>query len=381
MTEVSRKSILLGTGRTWDTYSEPNKLHDLIQEHTLDKDCMAYLPDGLSPTIFKGMQGIGIFAFEIIKSDVSSYNKSLTMFKTSGIYFIESTYEVMDFKNRIAFCKPKQIRLTTTMRKQDRKNIRDGFVSVNNLLVSKPQSSFKGGAGVVLEVILADAAKSIKEKYPKVELTSFYNKEGLASEDEEILQKHKVPIFITDTRKMESSKEIKCFDYKKYLEDDFTLDDKKADLLKENVFSFIYYPIFYSIGNESTLIAYLYYATTTKILIEMINYFKEMETLIIKRVTDSSTITINDRQSVLNVSDTGMLLEVKTKMLMESLLFKQTFNADINFKGQTPVRMTLCARHAKQIDENTMHVGVEIIGSYEGTKAMEKYREFALGKK
>jgi hypothetical protein len=89
---------------------------------------------------------------------------------------------------------------------------------------------------------------------------------------------------------------------------------------------------------------------------------------------DSSTATIEEKQTILNVSEHGVLIEVTSDYIFQALKTKPSFSMDIVFKMTVPMRFSLYAKHIYKI-ENNYYVGAEITGSNNDEKGFDKYKD------
>ena len=247
---------------------------------------------------------------------------------------------------------------------------RETIGSSTNLLCDL---DIKAALGFSTEVIFNEVDKTLKTKYPRSKIVPLFNRDDL-TEEEEILLRERLPIFITNTTTMESSKDIKCFDLKSYYEEEFILEEKIAALRKDMIQSFIYYPIVFKSPKEDVVIGYCYNESQTPITQGNLEYFEIIAYTINKRIMDSSTAIVDEKQNVLNVSEHGVLIEVTSDYIVQALKTKPTFSMDIVFKMMVPMRFSLYARHIYKIDQ-TIYIGAEITGSNNDEKGFDKYKD------
>jgi hypothetical protein len=136
----------------------------------------------------------------------------------------------------------------------------------------------------------------------------------------------------------------------------FLLDEKIAALRKDLIQSFIYYPIIFKSGKEEVVIGYCYNESQTPITQGTLEYFEIIAYTIKKRIMDSSTASIDEKQNIVNVSEQGILLEVTSDYIFQALKTKPTFSMDIVFKMTVPMRFSLNAKHIYKL-EDTYYVG------------------------
>ena len=93
---------------------------------------------------------------------------------------------------------------------------------------------------------------------------------------------------------------------------------------------------------------------------------------------DSSTATIEEKQSVINISEHGVLMQVNSTYIRDALKVKPNFSMDLIFKMMTPMRFSLLMKHMYSIESKT-YIGAEITGSNNDDRGMDKYRETIRG--
>lgn len=361
--------------REWEIVeTNPDKMIEYVSQNHLLKD--PYLKNyvGKPHIIVKQGNGKTSFVLEISNPISIVQEDEIVLYKYAREKYFEIVFQRHDSRDKSHICTLRQIKIAKqTRRTSDRFSTESNPVHGGNFLVAKIDLDIKTALGFSAEVIFNEVDKTLKSKYPRSRIVPLFNRDNLTDE-EEILLKEKLPIFITNTTKMESYKEIKTFDLKSYYEEEFILDEKIAALRKDMIQSFLYYPIIFKSSDEDVVIGYCYNESQTTISHGNLEYFEIIAETINKRIMDSSTAIIDEKQNILNVSEHGVLLEVTSDYIVQALKTKPTFSMDIVFKMMVPMRFSLYARHIYKIDD-TVFIGAEITGSNNDEKGFDKYKD------
>ncbi|MBP9887437.1 MAG: DUF1577 domain-containing protein [Leptospiraceae bacterium] len=372
---IKRITTISQAPREWEIVeNNPDKMIEYVSQNHLLKD--PYLKNYSGKPTIAVKQGNGKTSFILeISNPIGLVKESeIVLYKYAREKYFEMVFQRIDSRDKSHICTLRQIKIAKqTRRTSDRFSTETNPVHGGNFLVAKIDLDIKSALGFSTEVIFNEVDKTLKAKYPRSKIVPLFNRDDLTDE-EEILLSEKLPIFIINTSTMESSKDIKTFDLKSYYEEEFLLEEKIAALRKDMIQSFIYYPIVFKSPKEDVVIGYCYNESQTVISHGNLEYFEIIAETINKRIMDSSTAIIDEKQNILNVSEHGVLIEVTSDSIVQALKAKPAFSMDIVFKMMVPMRFSLYARHIYKIDD-TIYIGAEITGSNNDEKGFDKYKD------
>jgi hypothetical protein len=360
--------------REWESVeTNIDKMLEHVSQNHLFKDPFIKFYSGKPTLTIKPLAAKNSFIIEILNENNLSEEREIVLYKYTREKYFELLFERVSTKDKAHACNLRQVKIAKHTRRTERFSTETNPVHAGNFLVAKIDLDIKTALGFSTEVIFSEVDKTLKTKYPRSKIVPLFNRHDL-KEEEEIILKHKLPIFISNTNTMTSSKDIETFDLKTYYEEEFLLEEKIAALRKDMIQSFIYYPIIFKSANEDVVIGYCYNDSQTAITHGNLEYFEIIAYTIKKRIMDSSTATIEEKQTILNVSEHGVLIEVTSDYIFQALKTKPSFSMDIVFKMTVPMRFSLYAKHIYKI-ENNYYVGAEITGSNNDEKGFDKYKD------
>jgi hypothetical protein len=371
---IKQITTITQSPREWETVeANPDKMIEHVSQNHLFKDPLLKHYNGKPRIAVKTGSSKTSFIIEVADQISLSSEREIALYKYVNSKYFELVFERVSSKERTHVCNLRQVKIAKHIRSSERFTTEINPVHAGNFLVAKIDLDMKTALGFSTEVIFNEVDKTLKTKYPRSKIVPLFNRDDLT--DEEILLREEgLPIFIVNTAKMESSKEIKTIDLKKYYEEEFLLEEKIAILRKDLVHSFLYYPIIFKSTNEDVVIGYCYNESQTFITQGNLEYFEIISYTIKKRILDSSTAIIDKKQNILNLSEHGVLIEINSDYILKALKTKPTFSMDIVFKMAVPMRFSLHAKHIYQIGD-TFYVGAEITGSNNDEKGFDKYKD------
>ena len=367
-------TTILQAPREWESVeTNVDKMLEHVSQNYLLKDPFIKQYSGKPTLTIKPAGGKNSFVIEVMNENTLSEDREIVLYKYAREKYFELLFERVSSKDKSHACTLRQVKIAKRTRRTERFSTETNPVHAGNFLVAKIDLDIKTALGFSTEVIFSEVDKTLKTKYPRSKIVPLLNRHDL-KEEEEIIIKHGLPLFVTNTATMQSSKDIPTFDLKAYYEEEFLLDEKIAALRKDLIQSFIYYPIIFKSGKEEVVIGYCYNESQSPITQGNLEYFEIIAYTIKKRIMDSSTASIDEKQNIVNVSEQGILLEVTSDYIFQALKTKPTFSMDIVFKMTVPMRFSLNAKHIYKL-EDTYYVGAEITGSNNDEKGFDKYKD------
>jgi predicted nucleic acid-binding protein len=371
---LKRINVVQTVPREWEQVeSNPDKILEIINQNHLFREAFLKKFKGKNQVSVKPATSKTAFYIETVLEVDLSKDKDIILYKYAKDQHYEIIFDKIYSKGKIHNTELRSLRIGKRNRRDDRFSTKNNPVYANNFLVAKIDLDIKTALGFSTEVIFSEVDKTLKDKYPRSKVTPLFNRDDLSVE-EELLLTNKKSIYITNTLSMTSSTQIDCVNLKEFYEDEFILDEKKAQFRKENIYSFVYYPIIFKSDDDEVVIGYCYNEGNSEISIGNIEYFQVIAETIITRIMDSSTTTIEERQTIMDISERGVLIEVRSDYIRDALKKKPSFSMDVIFKMIVPMRLSLHCRHIYTIDKIN-YIGADITGSNTDEKGIEKYRE------
>ncbi|TGN17145.1 DUF1577 domain-containing protein [Leptospira idonii] len=317
---------------------------------------------------FKGQRPDGNHIFEM-ESIPESLGNSFTVHTTPSFH-AEVEYELISQKDNLLLGKLKEKKQTFFVRQDPRNHKVLGNVLASNFLIAKTDIDFSKLTGVSSQVILTDIHRNLLKDYPQSKVV--FLSSSVNSDEIELMQNYKKPLYLINTQMMESAPLKEVFDPKSSFEEDFLLEDKIAEYKRKKMGSFLYYPIFIQM-NDLHFFAYLSLEYEKSPVPQAVfDLYKEVEATFQERIMDSNTHILDIKQNVLNISKTGVAIEVRDREIIKSLKIKPSMTIDINFKMQAPIRMALELRHMEEVNDFFI-IGSRIVGVSGDKKAKDIY--------
>ncbi|MBM9579151.1 DUF1577 domain-containing protein [Leptospira sp. 201903070] len=350
--------------RSWEIIEDLNKIKYILKEYIHFQGLLVKespFHQELKPIEIKED---GTFIFPI-DTTLTNLDGELVLYRTLSKH-IEIGFHVTEKTDSQIICKPVFARIAKTQRMSPRIEGLIGKVVAHKFLIPRKELEVSKVLGTSGQIILNDLNRKIKQIYPSAHLVFSSSKD--LSPEEELVKKHKRPIYISDTNTMDSNaendlKDLDVLPIKQILQEELILEDRIRFFKSGKVRSLLIFPILFRTGGETQIFAMgVIESSDGPVSEKVVPLYLEMEEIFNSRMGDSNTKALDVRQNVLNISEGGILLEVTESELIESFLHKPSFTADITFKMQAPLRFAFHIRHIFQVGE-IYHVGAEIVGS------------------
>lgn len=359
---------LFQKSREFENFVDPKSALDIFKD--VGNKSGIYLAGYDVPVLarYKGSKSDGSETFEL-ETIVELPNSKFKVYTVATDY-VEAEFELLNQMETTITGNIISSRKSTVVRKEGRNDKVFGNVQASKFLIAKLDIDFAKIAGVSSQVILTDIHKHLMEGYPnsKVNFLSNFN----SSEELDLIKQFKMPLYVLDTATLKSPKDLPIIDIKKSFEEDFILEEKIAHYRVRKIGSFLYYPVFIRL-KEPQLFAILTVETERpSVPMKVFEIFQQIEADFNAKILDSNTTIVDVRQNILNLSRSGMALEIRSQQIIQALMIRPSMTIDINFKMQAPIRMALEVRHLEQI--NDFHiVGLEIVGISGDSRGKEVY--------
>ncbi len=152
---------------------------------------------------------------------------------------------------------------------------------------------------------------------------------------------------------------------------------EKKSLIDKNIISFIICPLFANVSNEYWIpIGYIEVRSKTPLDMTKLMEIKTLSFEILNTFLDMSVVSFKERIRVLDVSKSGLSVEISHPELITMMLHRDQFNFEIIIRHQAPITMKGLICSKKQISDKKMNIGVKIIGLTERPEQFKRYLEY-----
>jgi hypothetical protein len=364
--------------KNWITIQDPEKMEKVIvdwfsRNHSYLRTESTNTPESK----FISKKPNGLFVVELPGSEPTGLPGSIGQIFLSDGRQVELEFEVVQTKDNLMLIRPKLIRYEHLDRKSPRIGNLIGKVSAGHFQVSKDNFDISKLFGVTTSVLLQDIHKKVVEsKFPQAHLVFAQAGGEPVSEEMHLAFQSRKPIFITNTQTMDSPNvELPLFDLKKEYEEELSLEEHILDFKRKKIDSFVIYPVLIPFALNKEFAFLCFESPSGPTPTEILDLYKEVENTFLERIMDSNTHTIDVKQNVINVSLHGAALEINDERIRRSIRVKPTLTADLNFKMQAPIRVSMQVRHIKDCGDYDL-VGLEIQGFSGDPDGFRKFKEY-----
>lgn len=353
--------------RPWEMVKDIGKVNYVLKEYIKLQGLKIRHKTAEAEIHFVELRDDNVYVFRL-SNYVDIDTNQFIAFRTLSRH-VEVGFSIVEQRGDMILCRPVFARIAKNKRSAKRYEQMDNKINMHNFLVSKSNVDLTNATGYSGQILLTDLHKDLLVDFPGSKVKFIDGKPNSFQED--LIKEIKKPIYVQNATNMEPPDRPDCANLKEYFEEEFSLDEHLKEFNKRKIGSFVYYPIFFRSGDTSSLIAYCTLERPDQELKEeVLDKYKQLETLFNQRIDDANTYTMEVRQPIINISESGVLLQITEPNLIRSMLAKHSFTADITFKMQAPLRFAYRIKHITQVGE-TYFVGAEIVGSIEGQKSME----------
>lgn len=267
-------------------------------------------------------------------------------------------------------------KIASFARAHPRYNIRSGEAYVTHIRTAKNvinASMFNIPTSV--KVHFSQASQQYKHLADIVKIDTFGN-----SKDEklELVRKSKKVLWVEDTQDVASyiPENEDFVDYQTHLGID--IGETMKDYMNRGIKSEMICPVIYiGFAGESIPLGYIQIQSKSEHFDQLkFLELKELTFNLVDKIRDSNTMTINERQRVLDMSVGGLRLEIDHPDLKEALQHQAGFTFDVIFKMQQPLTFFGKIRSTYTNPSNNLVVGVQIQGSSSRKGESERYTEY-----
>ncbi len=360
-------TLVLSRDREWETIEEGDRIAFVIRERL--GQARYYLKETDPPAEFyRGEEIDGGFVFHG-PPDVSIDDR-LTLYTTLKRHIELDFVLVRTLEPGSHVLRPSAARIAKRERAYPRFNNVNGSMHAANFQVSKSDISIDPTRPQVAnKVIFNEFEKRLAGEIPGLKIHEFASKER--PPETVFLNKRTDAIFVADVAELETYRASApgTVDYYALLEDEEEglADRKRRQYIERHIQSLIACPILYE-TNEGRMapIAFFYLESRrgmTPLSPALLDRLRAISEEIIDRIEDASLITVKDKQTVLNISEGGVALELTHPDLLKYVPHRRTITFDLVFRMQAPLRFrgSICHMHKSGVD--SLIVGINLEGS------------------
>ncbi len=293
-------------------------------------------------------------------------------------FYTELGIEVINNKEGNLFlCKPKLLRIASQKRMDERFVIDNAdLIYVNKIRIAKADLDFSGkNLPVSYKILLQQFQQENHDLGDKVQIASF----GDVKEDiyNKVFKTGKT-FYISNIDDNEN--------YQQNLDNDEFLSLEEAgsnwekmskELSNHNRKGWLISPILTDNADGAWIpLGFVEIVNNTPITTDTLMTIKALSFKILDKIKSMNLMEVKERQKVIDVSRTGIRLEVENQKLIDAILRRREMIFDIIMKMQAPITIQGWIRATKILDNGKLHVGLKIQGENNRQNQMKRYIHF-----
>ncbi len=197
------------------------------------------------------------------------------------------------------------------------------------------------------------------------------------------VRKHGKALLISDTQDANAygneGREDHYIDYAEYLDDE--LREKMIEYQRQKIVSEVIVPINYITHDMSSIPLGFIQLTSQKEHYDetKVAQLMSIANQLVKRIRDSNTVVIQERQEVVNLSQGGLKVRIQHEELKDYLMRQQGFTFDLYFKMQAPITLHAMIRSAYFAPSGDLTLGLQISGTGSGKEMLKRFAHNLAG--
>ena len=360
--------VVMEERRDWDFIREPEKVEYLLKNKIPDTTLFM---KGVSPTaeFNRGeatSEGFGFYCSPDLDLSVGDKVTLYTTLKRQ----LEIDFEVTKVvEPGTLIMSPREARIGKSNRSSPRIPNKNELVSAANFLISKNEIIIDNTRPQISnKVIFNEFERRLSGEFPGLKIYDYADRDR--PQATKYLNRSEKAVLVEDCAKPDSytSRGEDFEDYKDLLTDDNKFEATQRQYVEDHINSVMAMPLLYETPMKKVPIAFMYCEARGehRFGLESHARWREMAAEIIQRIADSNTLTVKDRQKVVNISEGGVALEIDNPELMKYLPNQSIITFDLVFKLQAPMRFQGKVVHISQ-NSNSLIAGVDLEGSAHST--------------
>jgi len=355
--------ILMELKRDWEFVRERDKMLYLINEKIKNR---SYAMKGTEPPAEftpAGAEEKGIVFYHPVGLELKD---TVTLFITLNRH-VELDFKVEEVREPdTAVLSPLEIRISKSVRTSTRMENPEGLVHAANFQVSKSAIEVDNTRPQVTnKVIFGEYEYDLARQFPGLKIYDFAEKER--PPETFYLNKIQDSILVEDTSNPASYKSPGAgfVDYEDMLKSDGKLESTIRRYQNSGSNSVLTMPILYEgMSGAVVPIAFIHCEGRGdfRLTKDIHDKWRAIEKEIIKRIVDANTLTVKDRQRVINISEGGVALEITNENLKKYIPQRSYVTFDLIFKMQAPLRFQAKLCHIED-QEGKLKMGVDLQGT------------------
>jgi hypothetical protein len=353
--------------RDWDFIREKEKLYYLLLEKL--KTVRFYLKDTDPPAEFyvgeKSDAGI-IFH---CPADVEPHGR-ITLYSTLKRQ-VEIDLGVVDRPEPGSLVlEPAEGRISKVDRLFPRFNNDAQAIHAANFQVSKSEVAVDNTRShVANKVIFVEFEKRLGAEFPGLKIYEYATRER--PQETKYLNKREEAILVENVGDLDSyrSSGEGILDYLDLLEsEDESLPEKaRKAYLARQLRSVLVQPVLYEMADGARMPIAFFYVESKQgqapLTVESVERLRDVSDDIIHRIEDASLVSVKEKQSVINISEGGVALEINHPDLVKYVPQRRDVTFDLVFRMQAPLRFRGKVCHIHQVNPQSIVVGVNLEGT------------------
>lgn len=293
-------------------------------------------------------------------------------------FYSELGVDVLRNKEANQFiCKPKLLRIASQKRMDERFIIDNpDLIYVNKIRIAKADLDFSGkNLPVSYKILLQQFQQENQKLGDVVHIASFGDmKEDIYNK----IYKTGKTLYIPDTGDIDTYQEnAQNTEFLKLEEAGMTWESIIKDLNNHNRKGWLISPILTDNAKGDWIpLGFVEIINNTPITTDTLMTVKALSFKILDKIKSMNLMEVKERQKVIDVSRTGMRLEIENEKLMDAILRRREMIFDIIMKMQAPITVQGWIRTTKVLENGKLHVGLKIQGENNRQNQMKRYIHF-----
>ncbi len=280
-------------------------------------------------------------------------------------------------QQNLFLCHPTFLRIASQKRIEERFIIEDAeVIYINKVRISKVDLDFRGkNIPVSYKIVFEQFQTECSHLGDRVIVNSFSDSDDIY----DYVFKTKKTVFVENVKDQSSFENEIARDEFVNLKEFYSKNFQKEQttLLRKETIGWIVSPILAqnAAGNWMP-IGYIEVLSKNPLSLDVLMEVKEISLNIVSKLRDMNVFEVAAKHRILDISRSGLRVEIKDKKLMDIILHRQMMNFDIIIKFQAPITVQGLIRSTKMMEDGSMQVGIRIQGENNRQNQMSRFYHY-----
>lgn len=362
---------------------ETEKINHLLKRHLANRTMYVKGIDPPYPVKIAGFNEMNVLSVDMGGHFEPEKDQEVVLFRILGRYLhlsgmvLGSTgqgnlYTVAVQSAGIARTDRKNLRIPVNQDECHITNIRTSKHTIDATLFNVPTS---------VKVAFSTFEQQLRAQEPDAEIKiDVFGKRGSVLDE---VHKHAKVLLVTNTQDPNAygntGREDHYIDYAEYLDDE--LREKMIEFQRGKIVSEVIVPINYITHDMSQIpLGFIQLKSRREHYDETkVAQLFSLARQLVKRIRDSNTVVIQERQEVVNLSHGGLKVRISHGELKDYLMRQQGFTFDLYFKMQAPITLHAMIRSAYFAPSGDLTLGLQISGTGSGKEMLKRFEKNLAG--